>query len=64
MLKNLKENWKGIIIVILASLIIATTKANLKNNSSLAYSVSDIYRFAGIDKNGKIIVLKKKLMTV
>jgi len=61
MLKNLKENWKGIIIVILASLIIATTKANLKNNSSLAYSVSDIYRFAGIDKNGKKMTIANRV---
>lgn len=62
MFRYLKSNWKGIIIVILASLIIAVAKANFKNNTSLAYSISnDIYRFAGVDKNGKKMTIANRV---
>ena len=61
-IKYLKTNWKGIAIVIFASLIIAMAKANFKNNSSLAYSISsNIYRFAGVDKTGQKMTIANRV---
>jgi len=58
----IKKNWKGIAIVIFASLIIAVSKGNFKNNSSLAYSLSNnIYRFAGVDATGKPMTIASRV---
>ncbi len=51
MFKKLKKNWKNLAIIIVATFIISVAKANLKNGTSLAYSLSnEIYQFAGHDK--------------
>jgi len=61
-MKYLKTNWKGVAIVLVASLIIAIAKSNFKNNSSLAYSLSsDIYRFAGFDAKGDRMTIAKRV---
>jgi hypothetical protein len=58
----IKENWKGIAIVFIASLIIAVSKANFKNSNSLAYSISsDIYRFAGVDAKGDKMTIASRV---
>lgn len=60
--KHLKANWKGVVIVLLASLIIAVVKANFENSNSLAYSISsDIYRFAGFDAKGEKMTIAKRV---
>jgi len=58
----IKENWKGITIVLIASLVIAVSKANFKNSNSLAYSISnDIYRFAGFDAKGEKMTIPRRV---
>ena len=58
----IKKNWKGIAIVLIASFIIAVSKANFKNSNSLAYSFSNqIYRFAGVDAKGEKMTIASRV---
>lgn len=49
----IKNNYKNIVIIIITALVICFLRSNLKNSSSLAFSLSnEIYQFT-VDKLGK-----------
>ena len=62
MLKKLKKNWKNLAIIVIATLVISVAKSNLKNGTSLAYSLSnEIYQFAGYDKIGNKLSIAQRV---
>jgi len=62
MFRYLKNNFKGILIVVIASLLIAIAKANFKHTKSIAYAISnDLYKFAGVDIYGKKMTIANRI---